>query len=638
MTLRASLARSALAALSCLTGPTAVAAAPPVDIPGARGRVLEAPPQAPRASLRSITIDGPGLRQGPALPERARIRWAPLDLDTIRREDAASPEDPRRAMRVGVGRPMPERPISPGLAGEWLNAGDEVIWRVALEAPGGQGVRIHFSAFDLPAGARVVVQGDGGRTASVYEGRGPLGDGAFWTPASFGETFYIEYQAPAEAPMPSLRIEQISHLYRGFAGADAGAVERGGGDPCAILDVNCRAVDPVARDSVARYTFIDEGSTFLCSGCLLNDADPNTQAGWFLTAEHCVGSQSAADSVTAYWFYQADSCGGAAPSLSTLPRSFGATLLASDPSSDFALLRLNDDPNAGQGFAGFTSVDPPVGSSVHMIHHALGGPKKYTQGLIVDTGPQCGGGVSTINWDEVDGRTQEGSSGSPLFDSNWRVVTTLFGICYIGPFPGCGTDTDRWNTWGPRLSAQTSVIQSYLLDPAEDDALEDNDDFASARPIALGESTLRLVDFADYFTIETCQTSDIFVAIGFDDAEMDAEIRLLDAGGGLLAMDGANGGSGGVFAGGAPGGVYVLRIDKVGGWGGDYTLDVFAGSGADANANGVPDECDPGGCAWDLNGDALVNGVDLSRLLSNWGLPYSPADLSGLLSAWGPCP
>ncbi|MEE9131882.1 MAG: hypothetical protein V3T84_17865, partial [Phycisphaerales bacterium] len=76
--------------------------------------------------------------------------------------------------------------------------------------------------------------------------------------------------------------------------------------------------------------------------------------------------------------------------------------------------------------------------------------------------------------------------------------------------------------------------------------------------------------------------------------------------------------------------------------------DIFGGTSDDEDGNGIPDECEsiPG----DINGDGVVNSVDLLILLVNWGLCENcddcPADLDGnctvgasdlliLLANWG---
>lgn len=74
--------------------------------------------------------------------------------------------------------------------------------------------------------------------------------------------------------------------------------------------------------------------------------------------------------------------------------------------------------------------------------------------------------------------------------------------------------------------------------------------------------------------------------------------------------------------------------------------DIAAGTSADADGDGVPDEC---ACNGDLNADGSVSAADLALLLASWGpCAKCPADLSGdgvvaaddlaaLLSNWGPC-
>ncbi|MFM8783886.1 MAG: GC-type dockerin domain-anchored protein, partial [Phycisphaerales bacterium] len=75
--------------------------------------------------------------------------------------------------------------------------------------------------------------------------------------------------------------------------------------------------------------------------------------------------------------------------------------------------------------------------------------------------------------------------------------------------------------------------------------------------------------------------------------------------------------------------------------------DIATGTSADANVDGIPDECIP--CRADLNLDRAVDGNDLGILLGAWGTANPVADLDSngavngddlgiLLGAWGPCP
>ena len=84
---------------------------------------------------------------------------------------------------------------------------------------------------------------------------------------------------------------------------------------------------------------------------------------------------------------------------------------------------------------------------------------------------------------------------------------------------------------------------------------------------------------------------------------------------------------------------------------GNYLLDalVFDGTRAnDADGDGVPDDCTGGGCTGDVDGDELIDGVDLTALLGAWGTDDPTYDFDGngtvdggdltiLLGNWGPC-
>ncbi len=78
--------------------------------------------------------------------------------------------------------------------------------------------------------------------------------------------------------------------------------------------------------------------------------------------------------------------------------------------------------------------------------------------------------------------------------------------------------------------------------------------------------------------------------------------------------------------------------------------DIADGFSPDDNNNGIPDECEPPPCPWDLDASGSVGASDLLSLLVSWGpCKGCPADfddngivgasdLLALLANWGPCP
>ena len=79
------------------------------------------------------------------------------------------------------------------------------------------------------------------------------------------------------------------------------------------------------------------------------------------------------------------------------------------------------------------------------------------------------------------------------------------------------------------------------------------------------------------------------------------------------------------------------------GYSDDY--EVIQGISTDANQDGIPDDCN---CLGDLDGNSLINGADLTLLLTSWGTSDPIADVTGdgqvdardlavLLAGWGVC-
>lgn len=77
------------------------------------------------------------------------------------------------------------------------------------------------------------------------------------------------------------------------------------------------------------------------------------------------------------------------------------------------------------------------------------------------------------------------------------------------------------------------------------------------------------------------------------------------------------------------------------------SIDIGAGTVIDSNGDGTPDQCQ---CLIDLNGDHVINGIELAIILSNWGaVPVGTTgdvngdgfingvDLTIIISGWGPC-
>lgn len=516
---------------------------------------------------------------------------ATIDAAPLRDEDArlAGPGVP---LRTGIVLGL-DAAVDPARDGAWSTDPDgSSVWRISIRTSNAASIGVHFTSFQLPAGAVISFAGVDG-IARSFEGLGPNRGEACWTPAVIGERVDIEYRQPAgTAAAPDFTIDQIAHHYRPIADPQAfqelglDAATYGPRDsllqPCQV-DVLCRTPNTTARDSVGAMLFQSGGGFYVCSGALLNDVDTNTFAAWFLTANHCINTQVVASTLTVYWFYQSSLCNGTVPAKSSVPTTSGATLLANSGDTDFAFLRLNDDVNAGQGLAGWNSA--PFSGNVVGIHHPGGSFKRWSSGFTTTAAPICGGlplsGFVYCDWN--DGITEGGSSGSPLFDSSWRVIGQLFGSCYYNP-PACDNPQDYNNVYG-RFEVSYPLFSSYLNTIIPDDAYEPNDSAATAKSIGSGTRSLRLVDFDDYFLIKVCSQGQYDITATYTESQMDMAMRLQTVAGSVLASSNRTTGTEALRVTLNPGD-YVLRVWRTKRQGGDYSLTLPSMNRADFNGDG----------------------------------------------------
>jgi hypothetical protein len=151
-----------------------------------------------------------------------------------------------------------------------------------------------------------------------------------------------------------------------------------------------------------------------------NDGTP-----YFLTANHCLGGN--VGNWVFYFNHESTNCNG-----STGPTNqsiSGAEVVASSSSSDFALLLLDDTPPASFNaqYAGWDATDAETVENACCIHHPSGDVKKIS---FEEDAPyhdfQSGAQVWWVdNWELA--VTEGGSSGSPLFDQNHRIIGQLYG-------------------------------------------------------------------------------------------------------------------------------------------------------------------------------------------------------------------
>jgi hypothetical protein len=180
---------------------------------------------------------------------------------------------------------------------------------------------------------------------------------------------------------------------------------------------------------VAQLIFEQDGEEALCSGSAVATRDDSFKP-YLLTAGHCIHSEDAARSMETYWNYQTSSCGGAAPA-NRGSGNQGGHLIGSGSleEGDYSLVLLPSVPS-GVTFEGWDTGDPQLGEALTGIHHPSGSWKRISFGnRVADAQAFVEGDLAPANlyvqiqWTQ--GRTEPGSSGSPLFSAPGVVVGTL---------------------------------------------------------------------------------------------------------------------------------------------------------------------------------------------------------------------
>ncbi|MDZ4857915.1 MAG: trypsin-like peptidase domain-containing protein [Candidatus Hydrogenedentes bacterium] len=398
-------------------------------------------------------------RGGTILPE---IDWA-----QIAREDKLRTDEGKGATRIGVFLDLLEPVVVTGVtvsSGSWAPvAGGGSLWSFAMLSPDALGMRVHFSDLTLPVGARVVVyNGDDAQEAyGPYFGPAPDADD-LWSATVFGESVVVECYVPDSADLGAVRltIDRVTHNYVPFGML---AMAKGAGS--CNLDIACYSAWAEAAKGVAGIGSIGASGSIWCTGSLLADTDASTNEPYFLTANHCVGTQGSASNIEVYWLYQTASCNGAPPNLSSVPRTTGgAELLATTNAStgtDFVLLRLNNNVPAGVNYLGWASAAAGIGTPTTCVHHPSGDFKRLTFGdvtnvseSLLDIRPRTRYHQST--WRPNLGVTEPGSSGSPLFiESTQQVIGQLWGG------PSSCTAQDKLDYYG-RFDVSYPLIEQYL--------------------------------------------------------------------------------------------------------------------------------------------------------------------------------
>lgn len=430
------------------------------------------------------------------------IEMPPFDLASIQEEDVVNDAAKDRPWRFGYSF---ESSITPANAGEWIDVKQGRIWRVAVSSPGALTLNLLLEDFNLPQGAQLYLF-DEQKTNRVgaYTAANNRPDGLLGTELVHGETMIIEYFEPhAVQGQGTFKIVNVIHGYRSVGIIQDQLIKALNSSGDCNIDVHC----PLGigwENQIRSVAMIVVSGSGICSGALINNSC-NDGSPYFLTANHCLGGSTGNWAFRFNWASPpgTEDCATVANSVDPGPpydqTANGATVLVNGTQADHALLNIDNltiaDAQAWELFyAGWNNDDTDgLITQATGIHHPSADVMKICR---EDNSPHhdntSGAAVWWIDqWEQ--GVTEPGSSGSPLFDQNGRIIGQLYGgaaACsgivnngtydyygrlgvswllgigdYLDP-AGCGgsnVTNDGWDPNGPALPDNASI--QMVLEP-----------------------------------------------------------------------------------------------------------------------------------------------------------------------------
>jgi lysyl endopeptidase len=345
-------------------------------------------------------------------------------------------------MQIGIPRTLRDEflPTSgaPDLRWKNLPGGGKVAY-IRVTSIGAKALRVGLNATKVPAGLELRVAGiDRSNAVVSLSGARELtnlrdANGIYWTTMTEGQSQLIEISLPANLDVDAKSFEYtmyaVAHI---FASPSLKFSDAKSFSDCNV-DAVCTAQSEGfvnAKNSVAMMAFQgDDGqggtttASFTCTATLLNDNDASTQIPYLFSSSRCISTQSSANTLTTFWFFENPTCANPRSSDVNVNSGAivggGAAMLVADINGDGAFLRMNDSPPGGVFFLGWDAATAAAGEPISVLHHSLGDPKRLTLGVVDRFRNDLAGSLAGLTGSFISptyttGTTSSGSTGAGL--------------------------------------------------------------------------------------------------------------------------------------------------------------------------------------------------------------------------------
>jgi hypothetical protein len=330
-------------------------------------------------------------------------------------------------------------------SGNWAYLPDGgKLWLLGIECPSALSINLIFDQYRLPTGATLYIFGeDKHDKIGGFTDHNNQADGFFATDIVLNDKIIIEYYQPPNASFDGeLRLATVVHGYRGSFDFQKGFGQSGACQRNAICPEGAGWEDQI-RSVFALYS----GGIELCSGAILNNT-ANDLTPYALTANHCYSARPNPGIWVFRFNWESPTC--TPTTNSTYQTMTGSQLRVrtatntSAAGTDACLVELNQPIPMEYGvyYAGWSrSTTAPTSGMI--IHHPRLDIKKITPSTDLLSVVQYVQGWRA-NFVVGGPCTEGGSSGSPLFDQNHRVIGQEY-----GGESACGASAaNMFDVWG----------------------------------------------------------------------------------------------------------------------------------------------------------------------------------------------
>jgi hypothetical protein len=428
-------------------------------------------------------------------------------------------------------------------SGEWLDVEGGRLWRTRIASPNATTARLHVKGIDLPAGQQLRMSAPGWADSVIgpIEGIGEFGNGEAWSLSLPTNEVLLEWFVPTGSPAKGLPFLEADY-YHGYR--QIWKLEEEGSD--GGLAVGTCHLDPICfptwvGESNGTVRLIFSGS--LCSGQLTATTAVD-ETPYVMTANHCISTQSIANSCQFNFFYRRNTCAASATA-SAGSNVTGGDLVVTQAASDCTLLMIRPTLPANVYWVGWTNNNVSTNTASTCLHHPDGSYQRISFGTKNAASFNCGSpqtNWSSLSWNPATqygvtstGVTEGGSSGSAIYRNSDR---RMYGVLTCGA--SFCTNTAADDGYGRLDVAISSGGFATPLAAGTDDAQEPNDSCAAPRVLANGTyagMVVKRID-EDWYQISSAPGTVVSASATYVHANGDVDLELFSScGGTALASD-----------------------------------------------------------------------------------------------------